>query len=189
MGGVSTVRAAEQVIEKARRIAAHAIEAAEADIEFPDGAFPVAGTDLTIGIQAVAKLAADPSKLPYGMEPGLDETGLYQRSTECNFPNGAHICEVEIDPETGMLHVDRYTCVDDCGTIINPMLVMGQVHGGVAQGLGQALLEHTAYEPGTAQLIAGSFMDYGLPRADDQIGRAQVRTPVTNAQLVCRLLL
>ncbi|MET4701595.1 carbon-monoxide dehydrogenase large subunit [Constrictibacter sp. MBR-5] len=167
MGGVATVRAANQVIEKAKRIAAHAIEAAEADIEFEAGAFAVAGTDLSISLREVAKLAADPSKLPEGMTPGLDETCLYERSTECNFPNGAHICEVEIDPETGKLHVDRYTCVDDCGTIINPMLIAGQVHGGVAQGLGQALLEHTAYEPGTAQFLAASFMDYGMPRADD----------------------
>ncbi len=167
MGGVATARAANQVIEKAKRIAAHALEAAEADIEFRDGTFSVAGTDLRMTIQEVARLAFDPSKLPAGMEPGLDETCLYERSTECNFPNGAHICEVEIDPDTGALKVDRYTCVDDCGTIINPMLVVGQVHGGVAQGLGQALLEHTAYERETAQFLAGSFMDYGLPRADD----------------------
>ncbi|MFN4089837.1 MAG: xanthine dehydrogenase family protein molybdopterin-binding subunit [Alphaproteobacteria bacterium] len=167
MGGVATVRAAGQVIEKAKRIAAHVLEAAEADIEFAAGTFSVAGTDLRLTIAEVARLAADPAKLPEGMEPGLDETCRYQRATECNFPNGAHVCEVEIDPETGAVRVDRYTCIDDCGTIINPMLIEGQVHGGIAQGLGQALLEYTAYETGTAQFLAGSFMDYGMPRADD----------------------
>ncbi len=167
MGGVSTARAAGRVLEKAKRIAAHALEAAEADLEFADGVFAVAGTDLRITIQEVAKLAQDPAKLPEGEEPGLDETERYQRTTECNFPNGAHVAEVEVDPETGMVRVVRYVCVDDCGTIINPMLVMGQVHGGVAMGLGQALLEHTAYDPESAQLIAGAFTDYCMPRADD----------------------
>lgn len=167
MGGVATARAADQVIAKAKKIAGHLLEAAEADIEFEDGTFSVSGTDLKVRIGDVAKAAFDPARLPDGMEPGLDETCFYQRSTECNFPNGCHICEVEIDPETGSIRVAKYTCVDDCGVIINPLLVAGQVHGGVAQGLGQALLEYTAYEAGTAQFVAGSFMDYCMPRADD----------------------
>ena len=167
MGGVATLRAADQVIEKAKRIAAHALEAHEADVEFRDGSFAVAGTDLRLSIQEVARLSFDAAKLPEGMEPGLDETCLYERPTECNFPNGAHIAEVEIDPDTGRVTVAKYTAMDDCGVIINPLLVAGQVHGAVAQGLGQALLELAAYDPGSAQYLAGSFTDYCLPRADD----------------------
>ena len=167
MGGVATTRAAQQVIEKAKRIAGHVLEAAEADIEFREGTFSVAGTDLSLRIEEVAKLAHDPSKLPEGVEPGLDETCLYKRPTECNFPNGVHVAEVEIDPDTGRVTVEKYTGMDDCGVIINPMLVAGQVHGAVAQGLGQALLELAAYERETAQYLAASFQDYCMPRADD----------------------
>ncbi|BBK44438.1 carbon monoxide dehydrogenase [Allostella vacuolata] len=167
MGGVATARAAQQVVDKARRIAAHALETAEADLEFRDGAFQVPGTDLGIAIAEVAKLARDPARLPEGMEPGLDETCRYQRPTECNFPNGAHVAEVEIDPDTGVVRIARYVCVDDCGVIINPLLIRGQVHGAVAQGLGQALLERTAYDPDSGQLVSGSFMDYAMPRASD----------------------
>ena len=167
MGGVAIARAADQVVEKAKRIAAQALEASTTDIEFADARFSVAGTDLSMTLMRVAELARDPASLPEGEEPGLDETCLYERSTECNFPNGAHICEVEVDPDTGGVEVAKYTAVDDCGVIINPLLVAGQVHGGVGQGLGQALLEHTAYEPGSGQFIAGSFMDYCMPRAGD----------------------
>ncbi|MCC7275964.1 MAG: xanthine dehydrogenase family protein, partial [Alphaproteobacteria bacterium] len=167
MGGVATSRAGHQVIEKARRIAAHALEAAEADIRFADGAFAVPGTDLRITIQEVARLAREPGRLPEGMAPGLDETCRYERPTECNFPNGAHIAEVEIDPDTGVVDIVRYVCVDDCGVIINPLLIAGQVHGAVAQGLGQALLELAAYDRDSGQLVAGSFMDYAMPRASD----------------------
>jgi carbon-monoxide dehydrogenase large subunit len=167
MGGVATSRAALQVIEKARRIAAHRLETAEADVEFRDGAFGVPGTDLRIAIGEIARLAADPANLPDGMEPGLDETCRYQRPTECNFPNGAHVAEVAIDPDTGVVQVERYVCVDDCGVIINPLLIRGQVHGAVAQGLGQALLEHTVYDRDSGQLVSGSFMDYAMPRAAD----------------------
>jgi carbon-monoxide dehydrogenase large subunit len=164
MGGVATSRAALQVIEKARRIAAHRLETAEADVEFRDGAFGVPGTDLRIAIGEIARLAADPANLPDGMEPGLDETCRYQRPTECNFPNGAHVAEVAIDPDTGVVQVERYVCVDDCGVILNPLLIRGQVHGAVAQGLGQALLEHTVYDRDSGQLVSGSFMDYAMPR-------------------------
>ncbi|MBV8170238.1 MAG: xanthine dehydrogenase family protein, partial [Alphaproteobacteria bacterium] len=167
MGGVASARASDQVIAKAKRLAAHALEAAEADIVYRSGTFEVGGTDLRITLQQIAALAADPSKLPEGEKPGLDETCLYKRPTECNFPNGAHIAEVEIEPDTGHLAVVKYTCVDDCGVIINPLLVAGQVHGGVCMGLGQALLEHTAYDADSGQLLAGSFMDYTMPRADD----------------------
>ncbi len=167
MGGVSVARACAQVVEKASRIAAHRLEAAPGDIEFADGVFRVAGTDLAVALTEIARLARDPAALPDGEEPGLDETCRYQRPTECNFPNGCHICEVEVDPDTGQVRVVKYTAVDDCGTVINPLLAAGQVHGGVGQGLGQALLEHTAYDPGSGQFLAGSFMDYCMPRADD----------------------
>jgi carbon-monoxide dehydrogenase large subunit len=167
MGGVASARAADQVIAKARRIAAHALEASVEDVAFRRGVFEVAGTDLRMTLAEVARFAQDPAKLPAGEAPGLDETCLYERPTECNFPNGAHIAEVEIDSETGKVEVVKYTCVDDCGVIINPLLVGGQVHGGMAMGLGQALLEHTAYDRESGQFLAGSFMDYAMPRADD----------------------
>jgi carbon-monoxide dehydrogenase large subunit len=181
MGGVASARAADQIIAKAKRIAAHAFEAAVEDILFQRGSFIVAGTDLKVTLQQVAVLAQDPAKLPEGEKPGLDETCLYERTTECNFPNGAHIAEVEIDPDTGKVAIVKYTCIDDCGVIINPLLVAGQVHGAIAQGLGQAVLEHTAYDAQSGQLLAGSFMDYAMPRADDmpplEIGFNPVRNP------------
>ncbi len=180
MGGVASARATDQVIAKARRLAAHALEAAEADIVYRNGVFEVGGTDLRITLQQIAQLAADPAKLPEGEKPGLDETCLYKRPTECNFPNGAHIAEVEIDPDTGSVVVAKYTCVDDCGVIINPLLVAGQVHGGVCMGLGQALLEHTAYDAGSGQLLAGSFMDYAMPRAGDLPPLEVAFNPVRN---------
>ncbi|HWD59616.1 MAG TPA: xanthine dehydrogenase family protein molybdopterin-binding subunit [Stellaceae bacterium] len=167
MGGVAAARACDQVIEKAKRIAAHVLEAAAADMAYRNGAFEVAGTDLKLTLREVARLAQDPAKLPEGEEPGLDETCLYKRATECNFPNGAHVAEVEVDPDTGHVEVVKYTAVDDCGVLINPLLVIGQVHGGVGQGLGQAVLENTAYDPESGQFLAGSFMDYAMPRAGD----------------------
>jgi carbon-monoxide dehydrogenase large subunit len=167
MGGVATARACDQVIEKAKRLAAHALEAAAADITFNNGAFEVVGTDLRMSLRDVAALAQNPAKLPEGETPGLDETCLYRRPTEVNFPNGAHVAEIEVDAETGRVEVVKYTAVDDCGVLINPLLVIGQVQGGVCQGLGQAVLEHTAYDPESGQFLAGSFMDYAMPRAED----------------------
>ena len=180
MGGVASARASDQVIAKAKRLAAHALEAAEADIVYHAGVLEVGGTDLKITLRELAALAQDPAKLPAGETPGLVETCLYKRPTECNFPNGAHIAEVEIEPDTGHLTVVKYTCVDDCGVIINPLLVAGQVHGGVAMGLGQAMLEHTAYEDGSGQLLAGSFMDYAMPRAGDMPHLDIAFNPVVN---------
>jgi carbon-monoxide dehydrogenase large subunit len=167
MGGVATARAAEAVLVKAKRIAAHLLEAALADVEFDAGRFRVAGTDLAVGWAQVAAAAADPARLPPGEEPGLDEAVLYKRSTECNFPNGCHVAEVEIDPETGRLEVVRYAAVDDVGNVINPLLVHGQSHGGIAQGLGQAVLEDARYDPESGQFLAATFMDYAMPRAAD----------------------
>ncbi|MGG5822185.1 xanthine dehydrogenase family protein molybdopterin-binding subunit [Falsiroseomonas sp. HW251] len=167
MGGVATLRASDAVVAKARRIAAHLLEAAAADVELDAGRFRVTGTDLTVTWRQVIEAASDPARLPEGETPGLDEKILYKRDTECNFPNGCHVAEVEIDPETGKLEVVAYACVDDVGNVINPMLVHGQSHGGIAQGLGQAVLEQAAYDAESGQLLSATFMDYAMPRASD----------------------
>jgi len=166
MSGGAIVMVADKIISKAKKLAAHMLEASEGDMEFKDGRFSIAGTDRGVGIHDVAKTAFKVDKLPPGMEPGLYETATY-RATSGNFPNGAHVCEVEIDPETGITNVVRYSVVDDVGTVINPMLVKGQIMGGIAQGLGQVLMEDKAYDPQTGQVISGSFMDYAMPRAED----------------------
>ncbi len=170
IGGTALWKAADEVIEKGKRLAAHVLEAAVVDIEFDahadvaGGRFVVAGTDRSVGLPQLAGLT--PDQLPEGEEAGLDGDVTHEREA-INFPNGCHVAEVEIDPDTGRVALARYTVVDDFGTILNPMVVKGQVIGGVAQGVGQALLENTAYEAGSGQLIAGSFMDYTMPRADD----------------------
>ncbi len=164
IGGSSALVAANTIIDKARRIASHMMEADEGDVEYADGTFTVAGTDMTMDLFAVARAARDEARLPQGIEPGLDtEEGF--TSEEATYPNGCHICEVEIDPETGQLDIAQYQVVDDFGNLVNPRLLEGQVHGGIAQGLGQALLEHTVYDD-NGQLLSGSFMDYTMPRAD-----------------------
>jgi aerobic carbon-monoxide dehydrogenase large subunit len=166
VGGAALYECSQEVIEKGRAIAAHLLETATADVQFAEAAFFVPGTDLRLDLFEVAKAASDPKRLPAGMSPGLDTTKL--RTPPANtFPNGCHICEVEIDPETGTVVLDRYTIVDDFGRTINPMMLEGQVHGGVVQGAGQALLEHTVYDADSGQLLSGSFMDYAMPRADD----------------------
>jgi carbon-monoxide dehydrogenase large subunit len=184
MGGVATLRASEAVLVKAKRIAAHLLEAGLEDLEFDGGRFRVTGTDLSLGWAEVAAAASDPKRLPPGETPGLDEQVLYKRSTECNFPNGCHVAEVEVDPETGRLEVVRYACVDDVGVVINPMLVHGQSHGGIAQGLGQAVLENAAYDPDSGQLLSATFMDYAMPRAADlpelQVDVNVVPTPIND---------
>jgi len=167
MGGVATLRASDAVVAKARRIAAHLLEAAVADVELEGGRFRVSGTDLAVSWPQVIAAANDPARLPEGEAPGLDEKVLYKRDTECNFPNGCHVAEVEIDSDTGVLEVVRYTAVDDVGNVINPMLVHGQSHGGIAQGFGQAVLEEARYDPESGQLLSATFMDYAMPRAAD----------------------
>jgi carbon-monoxide dehydrogenase large subunit len=166
VGGAALDHAAHKLIDKGRRIAAHLLEAAESDIEFADGAFAIAGTDRRIGLVEVARAAFNPAQLPPGLEPGFAESGHFTPQTP-TFPNGVHVCEVEIDPETGDIAVLRYLVVDDFGTVVNPLLLRGQVQGGVAQGIGQAMLERTLYDPETGQLLSGSLADYALPRADD----------------------
>jgi carbon-monoxide dehydrogenase large subunit len=166
MGGTALVRAAEAVIAKGRVIAAHLLQAGSEDIEFAASRFSVRGTDRAIDLVSLARAAVDPANLPDGVAPGLDAraVNLCDRFT---FPNGCHVAEVEVDPETGAVTLARYTAVDDFGRLVNPMLTEGQVHGGVAQGIGQALLEHTVYDSESGQLLSGSLMDYALPRAAD----------------------
>ncbi len=166
VAGVALYEAGRTIIDKGSQLAAHLLEVSAQDITFADGAFSVPGTDLRVDLMDVAKAARDPAKLPPGMEPGLDAT--HQRIPPAQtFPNGCHIVEVEIDPDTGAVTIERYTIVDDFGRTINPLLLEGQVHGGIVQGVGQALLEHTVYDPDSGQLLSGSFMDYAMPRAGD----------------------
>jgi carbon-monoxide dehydrogenase large subunit len=165
VGGAAIVAAAEKVKEKGKQIAAGLLETAAVDIEYRDGEFRVAGTDKSVSLFAVARAAQDPAKLPKGMEPGLDQTHMHLPDA-ATFPNGCHIIEVEIDADTGTLTIPRYTVVDDFGDTINPMLLAGQVHGGITQGVGQALTEQAVYDPGSGQLVTGSLMDYAVPRAD-----------------------
>src|SRR6266478_5804896 len=167
VGGSAIVKAMDKVIAKGRKIAAHLLEAAEADVEFQDGKFTVAGTDRSKSLAEVALTAYVPHNFPHEeLDPGLDETAFYDPKN-FTFPSGAHIAELEIDPETGQVTIVNFTASDDFGRILNPMIVEGQVHGGLAQGIGQALLEGCVYDKETGQLLTGSYNDYTMPRADD----------------------
>ena len=176
MSGGALVMVAGKVIEKGKRIAAHLLEAAEADIAFEGGRFMVAGTDRGLDVHEVARAAFNPAKLPRGMEPGLYETATYKAEAG-NFPNGCHVCEVEIDPETGVARLASYVVVDDVGTVLNPLLLEGQIHGALAQGIGQVLMEDKTYDAATGQVLAGSFMDYAMPRAADLCDVTVVSNP------------
>jgi carbon-monoxide dehydrogenase large subunit len=164
VGGSAIWGACDRIIAKGRKFAAQMLEAAESDIEFKDGSFTVVGTDRSKWFHQVAQAAFDMGKIPAGMSPGLDETSNMNPAA-ATYPNGAHVCEVEIDEGTGVASVVRYTITDDFGKVINPLLLAGQVHGGTAQGIGQALLEGARYDEETGQLLTGSFMDYCMPRA------------------------
>ncbi|MCC7039617.1 MAG: xanthine dehydrogenase family protein molybdopterin-binding subunit [Burkholderiales bacterium] len=178
VGGTAIVKALDKIVAKGKKIAAHLLEAAETDIEFADGKFTVAGTDRSKAFGEVALAAYVPHNYPLDkLEPGLDETAFYD-PTNFTYPAGTHICEVEIDPETGQTSVVAFSACDDFGNVINPMIVEGQVHGGLAQGIGQALLEHCVYDRQSGQLLSGSLMDYALPRADD-LPTFKVGTKVT----------
>lgn len=167
VGMSAIVKALDKVEAKAKKIAAHLMEAAVEDISFEDGRFTVKGTDKSLAFAEVSLAAYTAHGFPSGeIEPGLKEGAFYDPEN-FTFPSGCHICEVEIDPETGVTIIANFVAVDDFGTIINPMIVEGQVHGGVAQGVGQAMLEHGVYDEESGQLISGSFMDYTMPRADD----------------------
>ncbi len=165
IGGTALWMAADKVIAKGRKIAAKMLEAAEADIAFANGAFSVVGTDRALPLKDVARAAFQPAALPKGVEPGFYETGTFSPPSD-TWPNGCHVCEVEIDPDTGAVALVGYAIADDVGTVINPLTLKGQIHGGVAQGVGQALMEQVAYEPDSGQLLTTSFMEYAIPRAD-----------------------
>jgi carbon-monoxide dehydrogenase large subunit len=166
VGGSALDRAADKIIAKGKVIAAHLLEAAAGDVDFADGAFVIAGTDRRVSFAAVARAAYVPHNFPLEtVEPGLQETAVYDPPSFA-FSNGAHVCELEIDPDTGRIEIVGFWGVDDIGTVVNPMIVEGQIHGGLAQGIGQALLERCAYDGG-GQLVSGSFMDYAVARADD----------------------
>jgi len=165
IGGSALRAAADEVIERGKRFAAHFMEADAADIAFADGAFTIAGTDRTMPIGQVAQMSFIPMGVPSELGVGLQGAGGFSPEVP-SFPNGCHICEVEIDPETGEVVLDRYTVVDDVGTVINPLLAKGQIQGGVAQGAGQALFEDVVYDRDSGQLLTGTLMDYGIPRAD-----------------------
>lgn len=166
VGGSAMVRAAEKIINKTKKIAAHLLEASEGDIELKDGAFSVAGTDKSVAWGDVCLAAYVPHNYPLDdIEPGLEETAFYDPSN-FTYPAGAYTCEVEVDPETGEVSIERFCSADDFGNVINPMIVEGQVHGGIAQGIGQALLENCAYDE-NGQLLSASYMDYTMPRADN----------------------
>ena len=165
VGGTAIYNAVQKVIAKGRKIAAHLLEASEEDIEFADGNFTVAGTDRSKSIGEVALTAYVPHNYPEGLEPGLEETAFYD-PLNFTFPAGTHVAEVEVDPETGVVELVAVTGADDVGRIINPMIVNGQLHGGLAHGIGQALLEHCEYDD-EGQLVTGSYMNYTMPRAGD----------------------
>jgi carbon-monoxide dehydrogenase large subunit len=165
VGGSALAVAADKIIHKGRLIASHMLEAADRDIQFKDGRFFVAGTNHGVTLAEVARAAYIPHHFPLDrLEPGLQDIAVYDPKAFA-FSNGVHVCEVEVDCETGVVTLERYSAVDDVGTVINPMIAAGQVHGGIAQGFGQAVLEHISYDPQSGQALSGSFMDYALPRA------------------------
>ncbi|HVZ10146.1 xanthine dehydrogenase family protein molybdopterin-binding subunit [Rhodopila sp.] len=169
VGGSALVLAADKIIAKGKQLAAHMLEAAEADIDFADNTFSVAGTDRAVTLKQVAMASFQPAKLPKGMPPGLIESATYAPE-QATYPNGTHVCEVEVDPETGTVQMLNYVVVDDVGTIVNPLTLAGQIHGGVAQGAGQILMEEVVYDRESGQLVTASFMDYAMPRADTMCG-------------------
>ncbi len=165
LGGSAFHMASEKIIAKARAIAAHMLKVEESDLAFNEGMFSTPKTNQTLTISDIARAAVDPNKLPKDMEAGLTATAVYT-GTIANFPNGCHVCEVEIDPETGRTEVVRYAVVDDVGTVMNPKLLHGQIHGGIAQGVGQILMEDIYFDA-SGQLVTASFQDYAMPRAHD----------------------
>src|SRR5437870_125644 len=165
IGGSALRAAADEIIERGKRFTAHFMEADAADIAFADGAFTIAGTDRSMPIGQVAQMSFIPVGLPSELGVGLQGAGAFSSDVP-SFPNGCHICELEIDSDTGEAALDRYTVVDDIGTVINPLLAKGQIQGGVAQGAGQALLEDVIYDRESGQLLTGTLLDYGIPRAE-----------------------
>jgi carbon-monoxide dehydrogenase large subunit len=167
VGGSAIALACDKAIAKGKKVAAHLLEASVTDIEFKDGNFTVSGTDKSKAFGEIVAAAMVPHNYPLDeLEPGLDQRAFYDPKN-FTYPAGCHICEVEVDPDTGVVEIARWTAVDDFGKLVNPMIVEGQVHGGIAHGVGQAMLENCVYDPESGQLVTGSFMDYCMPRADD----------------------
>jgi carbon-monoxide dehydrogenase large subunit len=165
VAGAAVMGVSDKIIEKGKLVAASAMEAGVGDIEYRDATFRIVGTDRTMSLFDVARAAKNPKHAPKDGKPGLDDD--YTRTPEAaTFPNGCHICEVEVDPDTGSVQILNYSIMDDFGAAMNPLLLQGQIHGGVGQGIGQALTEKTVYDDDSGQLMSGSFMDYALPRAD-----------------------
>ena len=183
IGGSAVSLACDKTIEKAKRIAAHLLESAVDDIDFADGEFAVGGTDRSVTILEVAAAAFRPGAMPADIEPGLYEVGTFAPQY-WNWPTGVQVCELEIDPETGETQIVNFVCVDDVGTVVNPMLLKAQMHGGIVQGIGQALVEDIVYDA-DGQLITGSLMDYCLPRADDTCNMDIISAPtITSSNLI-----
>jgi carbon-monoxide dehydrogenase large subunit len=176
MAGSAFHTATEKIVSKARAIAAHTLEVDESDLKFEDGVLSSTKSNRTLTIKEIARDSFDPGRLPKDMEPGLSATGIYAAPVN-NYPNGCHICEVEIDRETGKTEITRYSVVDDVGTVLNPMLLHGQIHGGIAQGAGQALMEDIHFDA-EGQLVTASFMDYAMPHAHDFCAMAVESNPV-----------
>ena len=179
-GGSALVLAANKIIEKGKLIAANLLEVGADDVTFADGRFSVVGTDRSLTLKQVVAASFLPARLPKGLPPGLIESATYSPE-QSTYPNGCHVCEVEVDPETGAVELKSYLVVDDVGTVINPLTLAGQIHGGVAQGVGQILMEQVAYQPGSGQLLTASFMDYAMPRADTMCNIAIRSNPVPTA--------
>jgi carbon-monoxide dehydrogenase large subunit len=182
--GTAVLEGADLVIEKGKQVAGFVLEAAASDIEFAAGRFTIAGTDRSIGIMELADKLRSGLKVPEGVPSSLSVKHVSKDPIPSVFPNGCHVAEVEIDPDTGVIEIVSYKSVNDFGTIVNPLLVEGQVHGGVVQGIGQALMEVTAYDA-DGQLLTGSFMDYAMPRAEDSpaIGFESLPIPAKNNPL------
>ncbi len=180
LGGSALHLATEKIVAKAKLIAAKILGVDAEKIVFSAGIFSAPGTNRTLTIPEIAKRSLDPKALPDGMEPGVIATAIYEAKVE-NFPNGCHVCEVEIDEETGVTEILRYSVVDDVGTVLNPLLLEGQICGGIAQGIGQALLENIKFDAKSGQLLTGSFMDYAMPRADDLSAIILKTNPVPTA--------
>jgi aerobic carbon-monoxide dehydrogenase large subunit len=176
LAGSAFHMATEKVVVKAHAIAAHMLKVEDADLKFDKGVFSTSKTNRTLSIKEIAVASLDKTNLPNDMEPGLIATAVYQAPVN-NYPNGFHICELEVDAETGKVDVVRYNVVDDFGTVLNPLLLHGQVHGGIAQGAGQALMEDIHFD-GSGQLVTASFMDYAMPRAHDLCAMEVESNPV-----------
>ncbi|HUZ74039.1 MAG TPA: xanthine dehydrogenase family protein molybdopterin-binding subunit [Stellaceae bacterium] len=177
IGGSAFSMASDKIIAKGKAIAARMLAVDPNDVAFADGIFSAPRSNRTVTIKEIARESLNPRSLPPGMEPGLVTNAVYDAKID-NFPNGCHICELEIDPETGTLSIERYAVVDDCGTVMNPLLLEGQIIGGIVQGVGQALMEDIRFDAASGQLLTGSFMDYAMPRADDLSPIAMRSNPV-----------